>query len=173
MELSEVTKFFYYQRVNAKKSTLKNYQFILTRFWKLFREHRANFITTDNILTFLMKISEGAKQSTKKLRYSLLSAFSNFIKTSLEPSLQNSCDSPNPRKIFKQQKPIHWKILERDVVDEIIFRTKNPRNRLMLELMGAPISRGSDPYYGVHFYRDQSNELDSVRIAVQKQKYLQ
>ena len=33
------------------------------------------------------------------------------------------------------QRAIHWKILEKDVVDEIIFRTENPRNRLMLELM--------------------------------------
>ena len=28
-----------------------------------------------------------------------------------------------------------WKILEKDIVDEIIFRTENPRSRLMLELM--------------------------------------
>jgi len=72
----------------------------------------------------------------KKLRYSLLSAFFNFIKSSFDSDLQNPCDSPALRTIFKEQKAIHWKILEKDIVDEIIFRTENPRNRLMLELMG-------------------------------------
>ena len=39
------------------------------------------------------------------------------------------------RKLFRPAKIAHWTILEKEVVDEIIFRTTNPRNRLMLELM--------------------------------------
>jgi integrase len=39
------------------------------------------------------------------------------------------------RKVFKPAKIVHWTILEKEVVDEIIFRTVKPRNRLMLELM--------------------------------------
>ena len=39
------------------------------------------------------------------------------------------------RKLFKNTEIPQWKILEKDVVDEIIFRTIKPRNRLMLELM--------------------------------------
>ena len=121
--------------MNAKKSTLKNYKFVLTRFENYFGNIELTSITTDGILPFLTKISEGAKQSTKKLRYSLLSAFFNFIKTSFDSDIQNPCDSPALRKIFREQRPIHWKILEKDTVDEIIFRTENSRNRLMLELM--------------------------------------
>ena len=121
--------------MNAKKNTLKNYEFVLTRFENYFGNIELTSITSDNILPFLAKISEGSKQSTKKLRFSLVSAFFNFIKTSYDLNLQNPCDSPALKKIFKDQRPIHWKILEKDVVDEIIFRTENPRNRLMLELM--------------------------------------
>ena len=121
--------------MNAKKSTVKNYKFVLTRFENYFGNIELTSITTDGILPFLTKISEGAKQSTKKLRYALISAFFNFIKTSYDSNLQNPCDSPALRQIFKEQRAIHWKILEKDVVDEIIFRTENPRNRLMLELM--------------------------------------
>ncbi|MBC8176206.1 MAG: site-specific integrase [Deltaproteobacteria bacterium] len=121
--------------MNAKKNTLKNYEFVLTRFENYFGNIELTSITSDNILPFLTKISEGSKQSTKKLRFSLVSAFFNFIKTSYDLNLQNPCDSPALKKIFKDQRPIHWKILEKDVVDEIIFRTENPRNRLMLELM--------------------------------------
>ena len=127
--------FFDYQRMNAKKNTLRNYKFVLNKFESYFGNIELTSITTENILPFLTKISEGAKQSTKKLRYSLLSAFFNFIRSSFDSDLQNPCDSPALRKIFKEQKAIHWKILEKDIVDEIIFRTDNPRNRVMLELM--------------------------------------
>ncbi len=39
------------------------------------------------------------------------------------------------RKMFRERPPQHWKIVEKDLVDEIIFRTMKPRNRIMLELM--------------------------------------
>ena len=48
------------------------------------------------------------------------------------------------RKIFKPAKIVHWTILEKEVVDEIIFRTTNPRNRLMLELMARGGMRVSE-----------------------------
>ena len=80
-------------------------------------------------------ITDGTKQNTKKLRFTLLLAFFNFVKNSLDPEVQNPCDSPALRKLFRGGKPTQLKILEKDVVDEIIFRTRNHRNRLMLELM--------------------------------------
>jgi integrase/recombinase XerD len=48
---------------------------------------------------------------------------------------QNPCDSPVLRKIFKDPKPVQWKNLAKETVDEIIFRTQDLRNRLILELM--------------------------------------
>jgi len=39
------------------------------------------------------------------------------------------------RKIFKEPKIRRWDIFEKDLVDEMIFRTGNRRNRLMLEMM--------------------------------------
>jgi integrase/recombinase XerD len=121
--------------MNSRESTLKNYQMVLKKFEAHFGNIALTSITTDNILLFLMKISKRTKQSTKKLRYSLLSAFFNFIKQSFLPELQNPCESPILKKMFKAQKIINWKVLEKDVVDEIIFRTENLRNRLILELM--------------------------------------
>jgi len=112
--------FFDYQRMNTKKSTLKNYQFVLNKFKSYFGNIELSSITTEMILPFLMKISEGVKQSTKKFRYSLLSAFFTFIKTSFDSDLQNPCDSPALRKLFKEQRAIHWKI-----VSKIILRHSN------------------------------------------------
>lgn len=92
-------------------------------------------ITQETVLAFLTDLTEGNKQSTKRLRFSLLSCFFNFIKSSIDPNLQNPCDTPILRKLFREPKPIPWDILEKEVVDEMIFRTENPRNRVMLELM--------------------------------------
>ena len=37
--------------------------------------------------------------------------------------------------MFRNPKPNQWKIIDKEVVDEIIFKTPKPRNRLLLELM--------------------------------------
>jgi len=86
-------------------------------------------------MLFLIKVTDGQKQSTKKLKYSLLRSFFNFLKDSVDSTLTNPCDTPILRKTFKTTKGQPWTILDRDVVDEIIFKTDNSRNRLMLELM--------------------------------------
>ena len=39
------------------------------------------------------------------------------------------------KKLFRCGKPVQWDILEKETVDEIIFRTTKLRNRVMLELM--------------------------------------
>jgi integrase len=39
------------------------------------------------------------------------------------------------RKQYRERVVSKWKIIDKETVDEIIFRTTKPRNRLMLELM--------------------------------------
>ncbi len=114
---------------------MSNYEFILNRFQKHFGDIELSTITSEDILAFMSTITDGTKQNTKKLRFTLLSAFFNYLKNSLDSNFQNPCDNPALRKLFRAGKPAHLKILEKDVVDEIIFRTRNQRNRLMLELM--------------------------------------
>ncbi len=86
-------------------------------------------------MNFLVKITDGYSPSTKKLKFSLLKTFFNFIKNSIDQNLQNPGDSPILNKTFKAVKNQPWTILDKDVVDEMIFKTDNRRNRLMLELM--------------------------------------
>ena len=53
-------------------------------------------------------------------------------------ALTNGSDfasGPFLRKIFRASRPEQWEIIEKDLIDEIIFRTANPRNRLMMELL--------------------------------------
>ena len=68
-------------------------------------------------------------------RYSCLKAFFDYIRNTIDLEVQNPCDTAILRKIFRANRPEQWKIIEKDSIDEIIFRTVNPRNRIMLELM--------------------------------------
>jgi len=114
---------------------LRNYEFILSSFQTYFGDIELSAVTSEDILAFMSTITDGTKQNTKKLRFTLLSAFFNFVKNSLDTKVQNPCESPVLKKLFRASKLTQFKILEKDVIDEIIFRTSNQRNRLMLELM--------------------------------------
>ena len=92
-------------------------------------------ITSDEVLTFLTQINRNTKQTTKRLRYSLLNAFFNLIKNTIDDTIQNPCDTMMLRKVFRNIRGVQWKIFEKEIIDEIIFKTENIRNRLLLELM--------------------------------------
>ena len=62
-------------------------------------------------------------------------AFFNFVRNSNGVQYQNPCDTPILRKVFKGSKNPLWTILEKETVDEMIFRTLSHRDRIMLELM--------------------------------------
>ena len=82
-----------------------------------------------------MSLTKGNKQATKRNRYSVLSAFFNFTINTVLPTLPNPCNAAVIKKVFKRPQAIQWQIVDKETVDEIIFRTMNQRNRLMLELM--------------------------------------
>ena len=62
-----VTHFFNYQQMNVKKNTLKNYEFILNNFQDYFGDIKLSSITSEDIVTFMSKSSDGTKPSSKKL----------------------------------------------------------------------------------------------------------
>jgi len=39
------------------------------------------------------------------------------------------------KKLFRARPSYHWNPIEKETIDEVIFRTSKPRNRLILELM--------------------------------------
>jgi hypothetical protein len=71
----------------------------------------------------MTKVSGNSKQNTKKLKFTLLAAFFNYIKNSIDPAFKNPCDNRALRRLFRAGKNIQFKIIEKDLVDEIIFRT--------------------------------------------------
>jgi len=127
-----------------KKNTLKTYRSILSKLTAHFGERDLSSLTPEEVLSFLTLINQGTKQLTKRTRYSQLTSFFNFITQNLDPNFKNPCDTPMLRKLYRPSGPIHWTILEKEIVDEIIFRTIKPRNRLMLELVARGRMRISE-----------------------------
>jgi len=108
---------------------------LFSRFNDEFGKRDLESITPDEILSFLTRLTEGNNQTTKRNRYSSLKAFFNYIRNTIDFEIQNPCDTPILRKIFRASRIEQWKIIEKDSIDEVIFRTCNQRNRIMLELM--------------------------------------
>jgi integrase len=100
-----------------------------------FGDREIDEVSSNEILKFLNRITDGRKQQTKRTRYAHIASFFNFINSNISPELKNPCDSRIIKKLFRSTPNIHWDIIEKETVDEIIFRTIKTRNRIILELM--------------------------------------
>jgi integrase/recombinase XerD len=118
-----------------KKNTYRSYSVVMRKFDKAYGNQQLTELTVDSILDFLNQLTEGCKPQTKRIRYGHLAAFFNFIKNNIITDFISPCDSRMLRKLFRPKISVQWDILEKETVDEIIFRTTNARDRLMLELM--------------------------------------
>jgi integrase/recombinase XerD len=136
MRVSEAAKLWLeYHKCHSKENSIRAYKLILNQLCEEFGNENLGEITTEMTLSFLNRITEGKRQQTKKTRYSHLLAFFNFIKNHIDQDFRNPCDTPMLKKLFRARPSYNWNIIEKETVDEVIFRTSMPRNRLMLELM--------------------------------------
>ena len=118
-----------------KKNTHRSYSVVMGKLCEAYGDHQLSELTVDIILDFLNQLTDGSKPQTKCIRYGQLAAFFNFIKTNIISDFISPCESRMLRKLYRPKITIQWDILEKETVDEIIFRTTNVRNRLLLELM--------------------------------------
>ena len=136
MNVSQASKIWLdYHRAHSKSNTVRAYEFTIAKFNQNFANLNIKEVSTDDILDFMTQITQGRKPQTKRIRFSHLTAFFNCLKNNFDGDIKNPCDSQMLRKLFRSKTIAHWDIIEKDTVDEIIFRTDNVRNRLMLELM--------------------------------------
>ncbi len=124
-----------HHRVHSKKNTYKAYKGIITRFVEIYRYKFLNEIDADVVLDFLDQITEDKRKFTKRIRYSQLKSFFNFIRKNHDISMHNQCFDPKIRKKYNRYPKLRWEILEKDVVDEVVFSTSKLRTRLILGLM--------------------------------------
>jgi integrase len=136
MKVSKASKTWLdYHRTNSKKNTHRSYSVVMGKLCEAYVDHQLSELTVDSILDFLNQLTDGCKPQTKCVRYGQLAAFFNFIKNNIISDFVSLCDSKMLRKLYRPKITIQWDILEKETVDELIFRTTNAKNRLLLELM--------------------------------------
>jgi len=123
-----------YQKANLKPSTAGGYRYLLDNFEALFGEKDLKSISSEDAYHFLEIITENSSKSTKRLRYSQLKAFFNFVISNYQQELTNSLDSPFMRKMFPLPKPKQREVISKALIDEVIFNSRSLRDRLILEL---------------------------------------
>jgi len=135
MTLKEaITLFGFHQRSNLKARTVRSYQPPLRSFEVQFGERSFDSIGSDEIFQFLETVTGNHSKSTRRLRYAQLKAFFNFLIDKCNLNMKNPCNASLLSKAFKTPKQVVRRILDREIVEELIYSTKSLRDRLIVEL---------------------------------------
>lgn len=135
MKVKEAISLFqYFGRSSYKRRTVESYAHLLKEFETLYGERSVESTGSDVIYHFLENITEGLAKSTRRLRYAQLKAFYNFSINQCNIDMKNPCNVPLLTKTFKMPIQIARRIPDKEVIDEMIYNTKSPRDRLILEL---------------------------------------
>jgi integrase/recombinase XerD len=136
MKASKAVKIWLdYHHAHSRPSTARAYEQFISTFDQHYGHQEIEDLTPNDILEYMNRITEGLKPNTIRTKFAFLHAFFNFIRFNIYEDFINPCDTKMLRKLFRPREIRRWDILEKEMVDEIIFRTLNNRNRLMLELM--------------------------------------
>jgi integrase len=86
------------------------------------------------IFQFLENLTRNQAKSTRRLRYAQIKAFYNFIIEKCAINMRNPCNGSLFSKAFRVPKQVSRNILDKESVDELIYNTRNQRDRLIMEL---------------------------------------
>jgi hypothetical protein len=106
-----------------EKKTVRSDRSAIDRFCQEFGNAEMNQMTPDALLSFLNSFTNGNKPCAKRVRYSHLPAFFNFFRNNVDPGIGNPCDTLMILKLYRKRVVSRWEIIEKETVDEIIFRT--------------------------------------------------
>lgn len=135
MTIEEAMELFRkHQKNSVRKNTLKNYEKFLEQFQMRFSKYEVSALSAEDIGKFLEECTQGLSRSTRHLRYAQLKAFFNYIIETTGINIKNPCNAAPLSKAFKNVQHPPRKILDKETVDEIIFSSRNVRDRLILEL---------------------------------------
>ena len=119
-----ITPFEYHQRSDLKERMVQSYHPFLHRFETRFADRSFDSITPDEIYQFLERLTEELSKSTHRLRYAELKAFCNFLIEKFNLNLRNPCNALLLAKAFKTPRPVARRILDRETVEELIYKAK-------------------------------------------------
>ena len=117
-----------------KPSTRYCYEIVLRKLESQLWDRPIESLQPEELAQLLEDNKVNTAQSTRYLRYAQLKAFFNFILERTDIEIENPCHAPFLVKLFRRPKKTQRKILDKEIVDEMIYKAKNIRDRLILEL---------------------------------------
>jgi len=135
MNILEAIEFFKQRHLTTlKRSTNMGYLLLFSNLKAYFDGRAIESITTDEIRQFLESFVAAASKGTRHLRYAQTKAFFNFMINECNLNIKNPCAHLVLARHFRNPKPAARKILDKELVDELIYNTTSPMFRLILEL---------------------------------------
>lgn len=135
MNVREALEIFrYHQKSNHKKRTIESYNYVLEKFASSYADRQIVSIGSDEVYQFLENLTGSQSKSTRRLRYAQIKTFFNFAIDKFNLNIKNPSSSPLLAKGFRMPTRQARKILDKEIVDELIYNTDNLRDRLILEL---------------------------------------
>ena len=143
---------------------MNGYHFVLCRFKREFGRRKIDGITSEEIFSFLVSLTEARKQSTKYSRCAHLRAFFNHILDRYQLHFPNPCNSPIVKRVFRPPRIESRTVLDRETIDEIIYTIPCIRDRLILELQARGGMRVGE------VLKLKPNDVDGVRVTLRNPK---
>ncbi len=135
MNISEAIEFFKNHHLSTlKRSTNMGYTLFFNKLKAHFADRTVDSIKPGEIEQFLESLTENTSKGTRHLRYAQTKAFFNFVINESNLDIKNPCSHAMLARHFKSPKPAVRKILDKELVDELIYSTSSPMFRLILEL---------------------------------------
>jgi len=135
-----ITSYMKYHQANSRPNTVRAFGYTLGKFKELFSGMAITEIPEGDVATFLEMVTGGLAQSTKSNRAGHVSALFNFVGENFNVDLRNPCSRGLIKKLYKQPRHSPPELLDKEIVDEIIYRAAG-KDRLILELMGRTAMR--------------------------------
>ena len=129
-----INLFNHYLEVNHRSRTIDSYRHLIGSFDAAYAARMVDSVSSEEIFQFLEGQTHSLARTTVRLRYAQLKAFYNFINARCSFSSKNPCDAPLLKKSFRTPRQAPHKILDKEIVDEMIYKTHRQRDRLILEL---------------------------------------
>jgi integrase len=135
MTIKEAIEVFsQHQKGHLKERSIHSYRYILDKFVSAYGNRQFESIGPDDILRFMEDLTGTSAKATRRLRYAQLKTFFSYIICNFDLNIKNPCSSSKLIKTFSLPPQKARRILEKELVDEMIYNTTNRRDRLMLEL---------------------------------------
>lgn len=149
-----------------KKNSYRAFRPTLNQFCEIFSDDDVRDVTPSDISTFIEMVAGDLEQSTKSSKKTHISALYGHVRDVLDVDMTNPCSSALVRKLYKAPRGKSPVILEKELVDELIYSEKNLETRRFFECMARSAMRIGEALQ----IRVRNIDLESSTVAIENPK---